>query len=74
MKRGYSVPETPAAPKRTRGKRRNFAKEITDLKAYCESYIQVLQEEHSPSEEKDYHAGKIIAFKQVLAKIGAPKS
>lgn len=63
------MPETPAAPKRTRGKRRNFAKEIADIKAYCEATIEILSDPISEG-NGTYTAGQIAFANKILAKIG----
>ena len=60
--------------KKPRAKRRNFEKELTDLRRYCEISIDlmtVVKESLPVGPVQDHMVGQIAAIKAVLAKMEA---
>ena len=60
--------------KKPRSKRRNFEKELTDLRRYCEISIDLMtgvKESLTVGPAQDHMAGQIAAIKAVLAKMKA---
>jgi len=54
-------------PRKTRKPRRNHAKELADIQAFCKLFVEIL--EGDGSTESDFQKGRIAAFRAVLERL-----